>query len=236
MGTIYNPTVDMDRLALYFDGANIRSYVGTGTTWNDISGNNSTASTTGLTYVGTGVSAYFNFNGSFTGPVTGVAHLQYGTGPRTVMAWVRPSSAAGLAQVFGWGTVTGNAASGLAISNGGKWSTFQHNTAAYEGSSVTANVWVHVAVTQSSSGTYLYLNGTTMLSRPDVTITVNQGAAYIGGSFQDSEKWNGFISKVMFYNKALTQSEINNYFRGTAINYGVSTGAGIGSTGVGGAE
>jgi hypothetical protein len=40
----------------------------------------------------------------------------------------------------------------------------------------------------------------------------------------------------MFYNKALTQTEINNYFRGTAINYGVSTGAGIGSTGVGGAE
>ena len=236
MGTIYNPTVDMDRLALYFDGANIRSYVGTGTTWNDISGNRSTASTTGLTYVGTGASAYFNFNGSYTGPVTGVAHLQYGTGPRTVMAWVRPSSASGWAQVFGWGTGTGNAASGLAISGGGKWATFQHNTAAYEGTSVTANVWVHVAVTQSSSGTYLYFNGATMLSRPDVTITVNQGAAYIGGSFQDSEKFNGYISKVMFYNKALTQSEINNYFRGTAINYGVSTGAGIGSTGVGGAE
>ena len=234
MGTIYNPAVDMDRLALYFDGANIRSYVGTGTTWNDISGNNSTASTTGLTYVGTGVSAYFNFNGSFTGPVTGVAHLQYGTGPRTVMAWVRPSSSAGWAQVFGWGTGTGNAASGLAISGGGKWATFQHSTAVYEGSSVTANVWVHVAVTQSSSGINLFLNGQNMFTSAS-TITVNQGAAYIGGSFQDSEKWNGYISKVMFYNKALSQSEINNYFRGTAINYGISTG-GIGSTGVGGAE
>ena len=66
------------------------------------------------------------------------------------------------------------------------------------------------------------------------TITVNQGAAYIGGSFQDTEKWNGFISKVMFYNKALTQSEIDRYFKATAINYGVSSG--IGSTGVGGAQ
>jgi len=234
MGTIYNPAVDMDRLALYFDGANIRSYVGTGTTWNDISGNRSTASTTGLTYVGTGVSAYFNFNGSFTGPITGVAHLQYGTGPRTVMAWVRPSSTAGWAQVFGWGTGTGNAASGLAISSGGKWATFQHNTVAYEGTSVTANVWVHVAVTQSSSGVNLFLNGQNMYSNGGVTITVNQGTAYIGGSFQDSEKWNGYISKVMFYNKALSQSEIFNYFRGTAINYGISTG--IGSTGVGGAQ
>ena len=234
MGTIYNPTVDMDRLALYFDGANIRSYAGTGTTWNDISGNRSTASTIGLTYVGTGVSAYFNFNGAYTGPVTGVAHLQYGTGPRTVMAWVRPSSTAGWAQVFGWGTATSNAASGLAISSGGKWATFQHNTIAYEGSSVTANVWVHVAVTQASSGIALYLNGQTMYSNGGATITVNQGAAYIGGSFQDSEKWNGYISKVMFYNKALTQSEIFNYFRATAINYGVSTG--IGSTGVGGAQ
>jgi len=232
MGTIYNPAVDMDRLALYFDGANIRSYAGTGTTWNDISGNSSTALTTGLTYVGTGVSAYFNFNGSFTGPITGVAHLQYGTGPRTVMAWVRPSSTAGYIQVFGWGTGTGNAASGLAISNNGKWATFQHNTIAYEGSSATANVWVHVAVTQSSSGINLFLNGQNMFTSAS-TITVNQGAAYIGGSFQDLEKWNGYISKVMFYNKALSQSEINNYFIGTAINYGISTG--IGSTGVGGA-
>jgi hypothetical protein len=235
MATKYNPAVDMDRLALYFDGANVRSYAGTGITWRDVSGNNSTAGATGLTYVGTGVSAYLSFNGSFTGPVTGVAHLQYGTGPRTVMAWVRPSSASGWAQVFGWGTGTGNAASGLAISGGGKWATFQHNTSAYEGTSVTANVWVHVAVTQASSGIALYFNGQTMFSSGN-TITVNQGAAYIGGSFQDTEKWNGAISKVMFYNKALTQTEINNYFRGTAINYGVSTGAGIGSTGVGGAE
>lgn len=233
MATKYNPAVDMDRLALYFDGANVRSYAGTGITWRDVSGYNSSAGATGLTYVGTGVSAYFNFNGSFTGPVTGVAQLQYGTGPRTVMAWVRPSSTAGYIQVFGWGTGTGNAASGLAISNNGKWATFQHNTIAYEGSSATANVWVHVAVTQSSSGINLFLNGQNMFTTAN-TVTVNQGAAYIGGSFQDTEKWNGFISKVMFYNKALSQNEINNYFRGTAINYGVSTG-GIGSTGVGGA-
>ena len=45
------------------------------------------------------------------------------------------------------------------------------------------------------------------------TITVNQGEAYIGGNFAGNEKFNGYISKVMFYNKALTQSEINNYFR-----------------------
>jgi hypothetical protein len=235
MGTKYNPAVDMDKLALYFDGANVRSYAGTGVSWRDVSGYNSSAGATGLTYVGTGVSAYFSFNGSFTGPVTGVAQLQYGTGPRTVMAWVRPTSTAGYIQVFGWGTGTGNAASGLAISNNGKWATFQHSTIAYEGTSATANVWVHVAVTQSSSGIALYLNGDQMFSSA-ATITVNQGSAYIGGSFQDTEKWSGAISKVMFYNKALSWNEIKNYFRSTGINYGVSTGTGIGSTGVGGAQ
>ena len=235
MATKYNPAIDMDRLALYFDGANVRSYAGTGITWRDISGNNSTAGAIGLTYVGTGVSAYLNFNGSYTGPVTGVSHLQYGTGPRTVMAWVRPSSTAGWAQVFGWGSGAVNGvASGLAISNGGKWATFSHNVIAYEGTSATANVWVHVAVTQSSSGIALYLNGQSMYSNNGVTITVNQATAHIGGNFAGNEKFNGYISKVMFYNKALTQSEIDRYFKATAVNYGVSSG--IGSTGVGGAQ
>lgn len=221
MGTNYNPSTNMDRLTLYFDGANSRSYSGTGVTWFDISGYLSTATTTGLTYVGTGASSYFSFNGSFSGPVTGIGHLQYSTGPRTVMAWVRPSSTAGWLQVLGWGTATGNAASGLAISNTGKWATFQHNTVAYEGTSAVSNVWVHAAVTQSASGINLYINGSSTLTNV-ATITTNQGAVYIGASFQDTEKWNGFISKVLFYNRELSASEIKTYFDATKRPYGIT--------------
>lgn len=221
MGTNYNPFTNMDRIALYFDGVNSRSYSGTGITWSDVSGYLSTAVTTGLTYVGAGTSSYFSFNGSFSSPVTGIGHLQYGTGPRTVMAWVRPSSTLGWLQVLGWGTATGNAASGLAISNNGKWATFQHNTTAYEGTSAVSNVWVHAAVTQSASGINLYINGSSTLSNV-ATITTNQGAVYIGASFQDTEKWNGFISKVLFYNRELSASEIKTYFDSTKRPYGVS--------------
>lgn len=236
MGTNYNPSTNMDRLTLYFDGANVRSYSGTGVTWNDISGYNSSASTTGLTYVGTGVSSYFSFNGSFSGPVTGIGHLQYGTGPRTVMAWVRPSSTSGWLQVLGWGTATGNAASGLAISNAGKWATFQHNSAVYDGTTAVSNVWVHAAVTQSASGINLYINGASSATNV-ATVTTNEGAVYIGASFQNTEKWNGFISKVFFYNRVLSASEIKSYFDNTKILYGLgSAGSGGGGGGLQGPQ
>ena len=217
MGTKVGPNIDYNGAALIFDAA---AYPGTGS-WRDKSGFLSVCNTLiGIAFTGVGSTSYFNFLGGNSMPITGVAQLSYGTGPRSVISWVYPTSNAGWLQILGFGTATGNAATGLAISNGTKWSTFQHNVRADEDGVAVINVWTHVAMTQSSLGSSIFINGSLVASFSSA-ITANQGAAYIGASFQGSEIWQGRIAQVLFYNRQLTAADINKHFIITKGKFGV---------------
>lgn len=219
MGIAYNTSIIYDSLFLHFDAANTRSYPGSGTSWVDLSRSNTSASITGITLVGSGATSALSFSGSFTGPISNVASLQYSTGPRSIMAWVYPTALSGWNQIFGFGTAS--FATGLAIADNGKWATYQHNVAGYSANtSAATNVWSHVTVTQSTSGWKLYLNGVLDNSGGN-QITATQGAAYIGGSFQDTEKFIGRIAQVFFYNKELTIAEIKQNYHATKKRYGL---------------
>ena len=77
-----------------------------------------------------------------------------------------------------------------------------------------------MAVTQSTSGWKIYLNGTLDNSGGN-QITAAQGSGYIGGSFQDTEKFTGRISQILFYNKELTPAEIKQNYHATKKRYGL---------------
>jgi len=214
MAITNNVSLVTDSLVMYFDAANLRSYT-SGTTWTSLT-NTSTANVSGVTYAGSGGTTHFSFSGS-SAQITGVSTLQYSTGPRTIAAWVYPTSWANWNQIFGFGTAS--FATGLTISNTGKWATYQHDVNGYYGSDVTTNVWSHVAVTQSSSGWKIYLNGV-LDNNGSEQLTATQGNAYIGASFQDSEKFIGRIAQVLFYNKELTANEIKQNYNATKRRYG----------------
>ena len=209
-----------DALVMCFDAANSRSYT-SGNIWTDLT-NNSTADVTVLTFAGSGGTSHFSFSGSGNtrAQVSGVSGWQYGTGPRTVMAWAYPTTTSGWKQVFGWGSGD-SIASGLAIDPSGKWATFSHNSAGYpSNTSAVANTWSHVAVTHSSSGYEIYING--VLDKSDVnTINVTQSTAYIGASFDNREWWQGRIAQVLFYNKKLSADEIKQNYNATKRRYGM---------------
>ncbi len=218
MAITNNVFIITDGLVMYFDAANSRSYT-SGNTWTDLT-NNSTADVSPLTFAGSGGTAHFSFSGedNIRAQITGVSALQYGIGPRTVMAWAYPTSLSGWKQVIGWGSGI-NTASGLAIDSG-KWATFSHETAGYpSNTSVVANTWSHITITHSSSGYEIYING--VLDKSDAnTINVTQSTAYIGASFDNREFWNGRIAQVLFYNKKLTAAEIKQNYNATKSRYG----------------
>ncbi len=206
----------VDSLVMYFDAANTRSYT-SGNTWRDLT-NNSTSDVTGITFAGSGGSNYFSFDGGVKAQITGVSSLQYGTGPRTIMAWVFPTSTSGWKQVIGWGSGT-DTASGLAIDPSGRWATFRHNIEGYySNTNAAVNTWSHVTVTHSSSGLEIYINGVLDYSNAQ-TINVTQSSAYIGASFDNREYWQGRIAQVLFYNKKLTAAEIKQSYNATKGRY-----------------
>ena len=209
-----------DSLVMCFDAANSRSYT-SGNTWTDLT-NNSTADVSALSYAGSGSATYFSFSGSnnIRAQITGLSSLQYGTGPRTIMAWAYPTTSSGWKQVIGWGSGD-DAASGLAIDSGGKWATFRHNVKGYSSNSnVVVNAWSHVAITHSSTGSEIYINGVLDNSNSE-TINVTQSAAYIGASFDNREFWQGRIAQILFYNKKLSAAEIKQNFNASKRRYGM---------------
>ena len=207
-----------DSLVMCFDAANARSYT-SGNTWTDLT-NNSTADVTGITFAGSGGTGCFSFDGGNKAQVTGVSAWQYGTGPRTVMAWVYPTSTSGWKQVIGWGSGT-DTASGLAIDPSGRWATFRHNIAGYYSNTyVSINTWTHVTITHSSSGLEIYINGVLDYSNGQ-TINVTQSSAYIGASFDNREYWQGRIAQVLFYNKKLSADEIKQNYNASKRRYGM---------------
>lgn len=220
MGIAYNTSIpNVNDIALLFDAANLRSYPGSGTSWFDVAVSATYSTLTGITLVGTGATSALFFNGSYTSPILDVSKLQYGTGPRTILAWVYPTAIGGWNQIFGFGTAT--YATGLAIADNGKWATYQHNIAGYSANtSAATNIWAHLAVTQSTSGWKIYLNGTLDNSGGN-QITAAQGSGYIGGSFQDTEKFTGRISQVIFYNRELSAIEVKQNYSVSKKRYGL---------------
>jgi hypothetical protein len=75
-------------------------------------------------------------------------------------------------------------------------------------------------MTQSSSGSEIYVNGSLDYSN-GTNITTSIGSAYIGASFDDREKWQGRIAQVLFYNKKLSADEIKQNYNATKRRYGM---------------
>ena len=51
MALVHSPKIVTDNLVLCLDAGNTKSYPGTGTTWNDLSGNSHNGTIDGATYV-----------------------------------------------------------------------------------------------------------------------------------------------------------------------------------------
>ena len=64
MSTYYSPKIITDGLVLCLDAANSKSYVGSGTTWNDLSaGKHHATAVNSPTFTNAGVQSYWNFDG-----------------------------------------------------------------------------------------------------------------------------------------------------------------------------
>jgi hypothetical protein len=221
-------------LRLYYDPSNSSSYSGSGTTVNDLSGNNLSGTLSNVTYT----SPAFDFNGSnSTISVADNSLLEPGSGDWTMEVWVNHSVILGTSRIvlaktdggganqWGYGIRTVlNPAVGTTYGEVGNGTTSDIS----DTSILNTNTWYQVVVvwTNVAANTYeLFINGVSQGSQSHsfTSISNTTNPLYIG-SFNNGQfsQWlNGKVGVVRLYGSALTSSQVTQNFNADKSKYGL---------------
>ena len=208
-------------LVLHLDAGNATSYSGTGTTWNDLSGNGSNVTLNNTTYSSAnGGSISFNNTTSYADFNANIGS----TNAVTVEMWVKPISLLGSAgsgaMFFGFSlydvwTSGGNI--GYNTANGDQYG-ISSTQADYLGITGGWRHLVFVMNASSKTNNKIYVNGESQTmsqfgSFGTANAVFNSGAGRISGWRNDASwKMNMNLANFKVYNRELTQQEITNNF------------------------
>ena len=221
-------------MALYYDPSNSSSYSGSGTTVNDLSGNNLSGTLSNVTYT----SPAFDFNGSnSTISVEDNSLLEPGSGDWTMEVWVNHSVILGSSRIvlaktdggganqWGYGIRTVlNPSVGTTYGEIGNGTTSDIS----DFTTLNTNTWYQVVVvwTNVATNTYeLFINGVSQGSQSHsfTSIRNTTNPLYIG-SFNNGQfpQWlNGKVGIVRLYGSALTSSQVTQNFNADKSKYGL---------------
>jgi len=211
-------------LQLYIDAGQTASYSGSGTAWNDISGNGRNGTLVGSpTFTSAGASSYFSFGS--------------GASQRTSFTYQTPVQTAATAFTWSiWAYPTANSDSYVLMGYRGttplqfyKLTTQKFEMYPAEVFQLfTLNVWQNICViydgTQSGTANMkMYVNGTQVglrdADQPDLSPSAMP--FYVGGDPIAGEYATARISQVLVYNRALTTDEISQNYNAVRDRYGL---------------
>jgi hypothetical protein len=228
------PSIVTDQLILNLDAGDPSSYPGSGTTWYDLTvNNNDGVLTNGVTYdsvVGDG-SMIFDGVNDYVNLGTSVGKLvQF-----TISVWLKPDNWNNCGIVFSsntgggqgsthwglWGRVSGNME--IYVSNGSSYQS-ANTSLPWSSSDIPNSSFTNIVITVDGSNIRIFKNSIQIGS--DIAQTISQsGTAYdlcVGKNPADSGYfYDGYISDVLVYSKALTPSEVLQNFNVQKNRYGL---------------
>ena len=243
MGLSHSPRIVTDGLVFCVDAGDKMSYPGAGTTWTDLSHNStnftllngaSYDSDKSISFDGTndyasgvndlsnvslsnGFTVSFWFKPTTEGRGRYILSIENAASESVLRVYERPESAGYIScNVYGTGSY-------FALSEGGPGSSWPvgewyHCTAIHRGTTSSADFdWYFNAVESIARGwtyRFRYTAGSPSDTKtPDGRITIGWGAFSPGGS--DSRYYNGLLSNLQIYNRALTDEEITQNYNAT---------------------
>ena len=220
MATIGGANIVRNGLVLELDAASRNSYPGSGTTWTDLTGNNSNNGTlvNSPTFTSSnGGGLVFNGTNQYVTDTINIA-----SNPFTVICWVYPNVTPASNTLFGIGTGTGTRlALHLRMVTNTSFLFGMYNddlTATVTG---VTGVWNCFAVTLTTGFVQsIYQNGIFNTSR-------TAGGYYAGNTTCNIGRWannnaeyvNGNIANVQVYNRALSATEIQQNYNATKARF-----------------
>ena len=217
----------MNGLVLCLDAASPRSYPGSGTTWTDLSGRGNTGTlVNGVGYVGTnGGSLSFDGVNDYVTTNNQLDPIAYGlfadaTSFWSVSSWFKP---AGTGAITGKGGGTGGSATYVVwMSTSTTLSTrLRGETPLNISTSITSN-WYEVSITWDGTTARAYLNGE-FVNTISVGVASKQTNNFTIGAAADGTNtfYNGNVSNVKVYNRALSASEVSQNYNALRSRYGL---------------
>jgi hypothetical protein len=232
MSTSYSPKIVTDGLVLALDAANRKSYAGSGATWNDLSGNNSSGTLENSPTFDSGNGGSIVFDGSNDNVNCGNSSTLNLTTALTINAWINPVGFGGsnIGRIVNKWTVSGGAGFALLLDNAGpivNGVTYlvngnQPTDQLQISNIISLNTWTNLTLTHTSTTAILYKNGSIVTSdavpQPISFLSENFN---IGNRADFTRAFNGKIANVQIYNKALSSNEVLQNFNATRNRFGI---------------
>lgn len=211
MSGIVGPDIVESGLVLILDAANSKSYLGSGTTWSDLSGNNYNGTLINSPSYSSSSGGYLQMTGSSYISFSSYAQPVYNTTTSfTWNVWVYPFANA-VGQI-----IMGNRGSDLDFTKL-TTSNFEYYPTILL-TSMPLNTWQNVCVVKDQTTLSYYRNSELVTSTTSST-TKPSKPFYIGGDPAPLEYSTARISHVSVYNRALTTSEIRQNFNAVKGRY-----------------
>lgn len=203
------PDLVQDRLLVYLDAANKKSYPRSGTLWSNLAGTTANGILTNSPTFRNTNGGIINFNGSnnyiaITLPTFSSTY--------SISFWVQITTLVANSEIQLLGSPGDVASMSMFGSTTStiRFLSWNGGTARYASEYLVQNKWYNLVMVNSSNTIY-YINGI-FDSSSNTTASLNSGAAIIGAINGSSRFLTGNIAAVSFYNKALSASEaLQNY-------------------------
>lgn len=212
-----------DGLVLCLDAANGRSYPGSGTAWNDLSGNgNNGTLTNGPTYSANNLGS-IQFDGVNDYATTGKIVVPNSSSPYTVSVWCyRDRNNVGYEELLAqWTFANSSNSFFFGFNNSNVRFTDDWNNVVVSGAGNTG-AWMNLVGVYSISNAFIYLNGNLSVTKGSGFSYTGTGNIIVGRQGElNSEYFGGKIAQASIYNKALTPAEIQQNFNATRGRFGI---------------
>ena len=228
----YGPRTVTNGLVLALDAADKNSYRGSGTSWNNLSGNANTGTLTngptfsnsnGGTITFDGTDDYVNCGnlGSFytQGTIsywmfsTAVENFRnpFSTNYLGINVGIRFEQYTTVSPYGGFNVIIGNDA--------GTYGSYDYSPS----STLTANIWYNVVLAwnTSTNKVFGYLNGVLKFDTTHTYWATTLPSISIGSGFDSGRYFKGNIANTLIYNRALSATEVLQNYNATKTRFGL---------------
>lgn len=226
MGLSHSPRIVTNGLMMCLDAANVKSYPGSGTAFNDLSGlGRSGTLTNGPTFSNNSIV----FDGTDDHVNCGTSSVAF-TGDISVFAWIYPTSFTSTFTLIisKWFSPDASDFHFALRSNIGDGTNIRlnlfttSNSDLYGSTTFLINNWYHVGFTLVNGGLLtFYKNGIADGTTSGVSRTPQSSSLLIADARGPTYNFTGRIPQVSMYNRALSAAEVSQNFNALRGRYGI---------------